>query len=200
MKRTVLALVSMSCLVKKKKGVTHLSEGLQGNWDLGVWSVEFSNLTEYALDAGDWAKSAGCKLPHLAFPVAGGHGGPTARCGVTLRQVRDYRLSEVSPTQSPVACKWRGWNLNTTGLDPKPKLLIRTLHWPGSPRILGTAVSNPSKGRLTRCMVSMTGQTQRIAIFCGCVFLGQKYLPFASHPTISRCFRIWSSRLYKRNV
>ena len=158
MKRDVLALVSMSCLgLLKKKRVIHLSEGLQGNSDLGVWSIEFPNLTEYVPYARHCAKSNWHGLSHLAFTAALWHRYPTARCRVTLLQVRDYRLSEVSTTQSPTACKWRGWNLSTSYLDPKPKLLSMTLHWPDSPRILGIAVSNPSKGRLTCCMVCMTG-------------------------------------------
>ena len=58
MKRDVLALVSMSCLgLLKKKRVIHLSEGLQGHSDLGVWSIEFPNLTEYVPYARHCAKS-----------------------------------------------------------------------------------------------------------------------------------------------
>lgn len=40
-----------------------------------------------------------------------------------------------------------------------------TLHRPGSLRILGTAVSSPSKERLACCMVYITGQKQPIVIF-----------------------------------
>lgn len=162
-----------------------------------MWSIELPNLAEYVLCARHWAKSILHELSHLAFTTALWDGYSPALRRVTSLQVRDNRLSEVSATQSPTACKWRGWNLNMTDLDPKPKLLIMTRYRSGPLRILGTAVSSPSKGRLTCCMVYITGLKQPIVIFCVCVFSGQKYLIFALHLIISQCYLIRSSRYTK---